>query len=326
MKKVLITGGTGSLGKQYLLHILKNNKSAYSEIEVFSRDEAKQFFLKRELDAMGCSVKIRYTIGDVRNVDDLEKSVLCNDIIIHAAAMKQVPSCEAAPIQSVKTNILGAVNLVNILKTCKDNKIVIGISTDKACKPINAMGICKALQEKLLICELIHNKNIRVCCVRYGNVLASRGSVLPIFQNEAKNGRHITVTSEKMTRFFLSLEKAVETIHYALENGNSGDIIIPLIESAKLIDIAKIYANKYKVDIKNVGIRPGEKIHEILINEDEMRHLIYEENFCKINTLYSNAHDVEQLSKILHNGEYTSEKATMKTSTIEKMLINNNLL
>lgn len=286
MAKVFITGGTGSLGKAFLKRIV--NDERVHEITVFSRDEAKQDFMRKEF----VSEKIRYVIGDVRDGRRIADAVRWANpnCLVHAAALKQVPSCELAPFEAVCTNVEGAQNVADACNAIGVRKTV-GISTDKACKPINAMGISKAMQEKLFIASK-RDMDCDFSLVRYGNVLASRGSVIPFFHDRIRQGKTLPITGKDMTRFFLSLNRAVDTIMAAIEYGAHGEIFVPQAQSARIEMLAEVLIdeNKYSslagkgepswgspLDAKSkmefVPIRPGEKIHEILISEEESKRL-----------------------------------------------------
>ena len=279
-KTILITGGTGSLGKVLVKRLLSLRSGLPKKIIVFSRDEAKQHFMR--LDYMQKSAQteeviydnfkriLEFRIGDIRNYHSVCSVVKEADIIINAAALKQVPSCEYFPYEAVQTNIEGPENIVRAIEE-NGYKVetVVGISTDKACKPINVMGMTKALQERVFIAGNIRAPKTRFICVRYGNVLASRGSVIPLFHDQIKKGGPVTITTPEMTRFLLSLEDAVDTIIAAIGNARPGETFIPTVPASRIIDVAKALIGNRNIKIKNTGIRPGEKIHEILISAEE---------------------------------------------------------
>mgnify|MGYP001242699856 CR=1 FL=1 len=266
-KKILITGGTGSFGNQFLNKILDSKK--YSEIRIFSRDEKKQDEMRKK----NTYPNVNFFIGDVRDSDSIEKVVKGVDFIFHAAALKQVPSCEFFPIEAVKTNILGTNNVLTSALRNEVKKVVI-LSTDKAAYPINAMGMSKALMEKVMVAQsksLDSNKTV-FCGTRYGNVMASRGSVIPLFISQIKENKPLTITDGKMTRFMMNLNSAVDLVDYALENGSQGEIFVqksPAVEIKVLAEsLIEIY--KSKSSINEIGIRHGEKMHETLITKEEM--------------------------------------------------------
>lgn len=280
-KTILVTGGTGSLGKTLVrrLLMLGATNEGPKKIIVFSRDEAKQHFMRMEyLNRSAATDEIIYSnfqrmvefrIGDVRDYNSVANAVRDADIVVNAAALKQVPSCEYFVEEAVKTNVLGPCNIVQAIKnSAAQVELVVGISTDKACKPINVMGMTKALQERVFISANIGSAT-RFVCVRYGNVLASRGSVVPLFLDQIKNGGPVTITHSGMTRFLLTLEQAVDTVFAAMTHARRGEMFVPIIPSARLTDIAAVLISGRNIAIKDVGVRPGEKIHELLVSEEE---------------------------------------------------------
>jgi UDP-N-acetylglucosamine 4,6-dehydratase len=264
-KTLLITGGTGSFGNAVLNRFLNTNH--FSEIRIFSRDEKKQDDMRNHFK----NPKLKFIIGDVRDYDSIEPATRGVDYIFHAAALKQVPSCEFFPMQAVKTNVEGTQNVIRAAGiNCV--KKVICLSTDKAAYPINAMGISKAMMEKVAIAESRHLQNTTVCLTRYGNVMASRGSVIPLFINQIKNNLPITITDPNMTRFLMSLNEAVELVLFAFENGNKGDLFVNKAPAATIADLAlalKDLANS-KNEISIIGTRHGEKLYETLCTREEM--------------------------------------------------------
>ena len=265
--KLLITGGTGSFGKAYLSKVI--NENLYSEIRILSRDEKKQDDLRRELS----NNKIKFYLGDVRDYKSVINVVHGVDYIFHAAALKQVPSCEFFPLEAVKTNILGTDNVLCAADQSDVSKVVI-LSTDKAAYPINSMGMSKALMEKVMIAKSrsISNNSTIFCGTRYGNVMGSRGSVIPLFINQIKSKKDITITSPDMTRFLMSLDNAVELVDYAFNNCNQGDMFVQKAPSCTIKTLAEalieIFGSNSKV--KNIGIRHGEKMHETLVTSEEI--------------------------------------------------------
>jgi len=265
--KLLITGGTGSFGKAYLNKVANNNK--FSEIRILSRDEKKQDDLRRELN----NEKIKFFIGDVRDNSSVRNAVEGIDYVFHAAALKQVPSCEFFPIEAVKTNVLGTDNVLSAACSSNVSKVVI-LSTDKAAYPINSMGMSKALMEKVMIAKSrsTSNNSTILCGTRYGNVMGSRGSVIPLFISQIKSNKDITITSPEMTRFLMSLDNAVELVDYAFNNCNQGDMFVQKAPSCTIKTLAEalieIFGSNSKV--KNIGIRHGEKMHETLVTSEEM--------------------------------------------------------
>jgi UDP-glucose 4-epimerase len=263
--KLLITGGTGSFGNAVLQRFLHTNH--FSEIRIFSRDEKKQDDMRNQLK----NSKLRFIIGDVRDYNSIEPATRGVDYIFHAAALKQVPSCEFFPMQAVKTNVEGTQNVIRAA-AFNGVKKVICLSTDKAAYPINAMGISKAMMEKVAIAESRNLIKTTVCLTRYGNVMASRGSVIPLFVNQIKQGLPLTITDPNMTRFLMSLQDAVELVLFAFEHGNQGDLFVNKAPAATIGDLAlalKELAN-VKNEIKIIGTRHGEKLYETLCTREEM--------------------------------------------------------
>lgn len=263
-KILLITGGTGSFGNAILKKFLD---SEIKEIRIFSRDEKKQDDMRRHYN----NPKIKYYIGDVRDYNSINQAMVGVDFVFHAAALKQVPSCEFFPGQAVKTNIQGSENAANAAIANGVSRFV-SLSTDKAVYPVNAMGISKAMMEKIIIASSLINKSTVFCCTRYGNVMASRGSVIPLFIKQAKENKIITVTDPAMTRFIMSLEESVELVLFAFENANPGDIFVQKAPAARIGDLAKaiieIFNSKSSVGI--IGTRHGEKLYETLLSREEM--------------------------------------------------------
>lgn len=279
-KVVLVTGGTGSMGKTFVRRVLSGEMGTPKKLIVMSRDEGKQHNMRLSYLHKKSSTEevifnnfknlLEFRIGDVRNYADVCSSVRDADVVINAAALKQVPTCEYFPEQAIMTNCMGAFNIVRAIREHGyPVETVMGISTDKACKPINAMGMSKAMQERIFISANISAPKTRFLCVRYGNVLASRGSVIPLFHDQIKSGGPVTITDNRMTRFLLSLDQAVDTVFAALLNGKAGEIFVPRAPSALMTDVAKALVGERKIEIKVTGIRPGEKVHEIMISDEE---------------------------------------------------------
>lgn len=280
-KRVLITGGTGSLGKVMLRRLLSGKSGTPAKVVVLSRDEAKQHFIRVEYQSKYNSPTdeviynnfnnlLEFRIGDVRDFHSVANALQGVDIVINAAALKQVPSCEYFPFEAVRTNIEGPENIIRAIAAFNlPVEVVVGVSTDKACKPVNVMGMTKAIQEKIFISGNIRCSNTRFVCVRYGNVLASRGSVIPLFHEQIGNGGPVTITTEDMTRFLLPLERAVDTVIAAIRKAKPGETFVPRVPSSSMVHVAKALVGDRNVDVKVTGIRPGEKIHEIMISDVE---------------------------------------------------------
>jgi UDP-N-acetylglucosamine 4,6-dehydratase len=270
---VLITGGTGSFGKSMVERLI--NDDQVNKVIVFSRDELKQFEMQSKLK----SEKLRYFLGDVRDYERLKQATYGVDVIIHAAAIKQIPAAEYNPMETIKTNVIGAENIVNVAIENSISK-VIALSTDKAANPANLYGATKLCSDKLMIAGNILSgaRSTRFSVVRYGNVLGSRGSVIPFFIQQAKIGV-IPITDEKMTRFWLTIQEGVEFVLRSLERMEGGEIFVPKIPSFKIMDVARIVAPN--VPIKFIGVRPGEKLHEVMITEDDAQFTYeFEEYFA----------------------------------------------
>jgi len=273
----LITGGTGSFGYQMTQKLLKYNPN---EIRIFSRDEDKHRQMKSDFN----SEKLSFFLGDVRDYERISEATKDIDIVFHAGALKQIPAVEFNPLEAIKTNILGA---FNVMKACAENQVqkVIGISTDKAVKPVNAMGMTKALMEKLFLSNDIQTKNTQFSCVRYGNVLGSRGSVIPIWDKLIEQNKPISVTHPNMRRFFLTLDQATDLVLYAVKSMNKKEIFVLKAPACYIKDMAKAWAEiKGKKDypIEYIGIRAGEKLDEVLISEEELRHCEEEKDYYVI--------------------------------------------
>ena len=269
-KTLMITGGTGSFGNAILNRFLKTD---IAEIRIFSRDEKKQDDMRHEYQAKypEYSSKIKFFIGDVRNLQSCKNAMPSVDYIFHAAALKQVPSCEFFPMEAVKTNVIGT---DNVLAAAIDTgvKSVICLSTDKAAYPINAMGITKAIEEKIAVAKSRYSGDTKICCTRYGNVMCSRGSVIPLWIDQIRNGNPITLTEPKMTRFIMSLEEAVDLVLFAFEYGQNGDILVQKAPACTIQTqaeaVCELFGGK-KQDIKVIGIRHGEKMYETLLTNEE---------------------------------------------------------
>ena len=263
---VLLTGGTGSFGRAFLDRITRDHPDTV--VRVYSRDELKQSELRDSYDAE----RVRWLIGDVRDRSRMSRAAQGCDVIIHAAAMKQVPACEYNPFEAVRTNVLGAQHVVDAAIDTGVSRVV-ALSTDKAVNPVNIYGATKLCAEKITVQGNAYAAQFdtRLSCVRYGNVVGSRGSVVPLFQEQAKRGR-ITITDERMTRFWITLPQAVDLVLYALEHMRGGEVFIPKIPSMRVVDLAEALAPGVEHEI--IGIRPGEKLHELLITSDESRHTL----------------------------------------------------
>ena len=283
-KRVLVTGGTGSLGQVLVRRLLKGDAGTPESIVVFSRDEAKQHQMRLNYQKLAASTdeiiyenfkrKLRFRIGDVRAYADVCGALRDVDIVFNTAALKQVPTCEYFPDQAFATNVGGAQNIAQAIRDLRlPVETVVAISTDKACKPVNVMGLTKAIMERVFIAAALQLEKTRFLIVRYGNVISSRGSVIPLFLEQIGHGGPVTLTDAGMTRFLISLDQAVDTIFTALRDGRTGETYVPTCAAASVPDIAKALIGDRDIPVIVTGIRPGEKLHEILISEEEMRHV-----------------------------------------------------
>lgn len=283
-KTLLITGGTGSFGNAVLDRFLKTN---IKEIRIFSRDELKQDDMRHayQREYPEYSDKLRFYIGDVRDLDSVRFAMHGVDYVFHAAALKQVPSCEFFPIEAVKTNVLGTENVLTAAIEAGVKK-VIGLSTDKAAYPVNAMGTSKAMMEKVIVAKsrTVDPEKTSICCTRYGNVMCSRGSVIPLFINQIKEGKELTITEPTMTRFIMSLEEAVELVVFAFRNAASGDIMVQKAPACTIEVLAQAVREVFGADnpIKVIGIRHGEKMYETLLTNEECAGAIDMGNFYRV--------------------------------------------
>jgi len=312
-KTLLITGGTGSFGNAVLQRFLN---TGIKEIRIFSRDEKKQ----DDMRLLHHNNKIKFFIGDVRDSSSVNNAIHGVDYIFHAAALKQVPSCEFYPIEAVKTNILGTENVLTAAINAEVKKVIC-LSTDKAAYPVNAMGISKAMMEKIFIAKsrLVSPDDTLICGTRYGNVMASRGSVIPLFIEQIKAGKRLTITDPKMTRFMMSLEEAVELVLYAFNNAANGDIMVQKSPSAYMEDLAQalieLFEAKNEIDI--IGTRHGEKIYEVLLTREEAAKAEDMGNFYKIpvdnRDLNYSKYLEEGSKKITLSTEYNSNNTTILT-------------
>ena len=307
-----------------------------AKVIVFSRDEAKQHFMRLEHQRSAAATddviyrdfqrKLEFRIGDIRDFQSVVSVLQDIDIVINAAALKQVPTCEYFPYEAVRTNIEGAENIVRAIRQYRlPVETVVGVSTDKACKPINAMGMTKALQERVFIQANMVCPDTRFVCVRYGNVLASRGSVIPFFHEQIRLGGPLTITTPDMTRFLLSLDEAVDIVFAALQDARPGETWIPKTTSALVTNIALALIDGRRIEVKFVGIRPGEKIHEILVSEEEAYRTIEYNRYYAIKPMLPEICDDSNGTGVL-TGEYSSADSVMSLSETVAMLQARNLM
>ena len=307
--KLLITGGTGSFGNAILDKFIHSD---IIEIRIFSRDEKKQDDMRKRLN----NPKVKFYIGDIRDQRSIESAIIGIDYVFHAAALKQVPTCEFFPWEAVKTNVLGAQNTIEAAIRHRVKKLIV-LSTDKAVYPINAMGMSKAMMEKVMIAKSREaNNNTLLCGTRYGNVMASRGSVIPLFVEQIKNGKPITITNPNMTRFMMTLEESIDLVLHAYEHGESGDIFVQKAPAATIETLVQALREIYNAnnEIKIIGTRHGEKLFESLVNRQEIVKAIDLGDYYRIpadtRDLNYNQYFLEGEEKISHVEEYTSHNTT----------------
>ncbi len=336
-KRVLVTGGTGSMGKTFVHRVLTGETGTPRKVIVFSRDEAKQHSMRMsylhkhattdEVIFRNFMNVLEFRIGDVRDFADVCSAMKDADIVVNAAALKQVPVCEYFPTQALMTNCVGAYNIVRAIE---ENgypvQTVVGISTDKACKPVNVMGMTKAVQERIFTAANILNPRTRFICVRYGNVLASRGSVIPLFHDQIRHGGPITVTAPDMTRFVLTLNEAVDTVFTAIKNAKRGETYIPRAPSATVMNIARALIAGRSIKINIVGIRPGEKMHEILVSEEEANHCVARGNYYAIRPMLPELAEDSPGEPNALKAEYSSGDAVLDPKSTVELLKRHGLL
>lgn len=317
-KKILITGGTGSLGTALTKKLLQTNVKT---IRIFSRDEWKQVKMKSEIS----DTRLRFFIGDIRDKERLSRALEDVDIVIHAAALKQMPVAEYNPFEAVKTNIIGTQNLI---ESCLDKNVrtVLAIGTDKAVAPVNTYGATKFLMERLFVSANFYKgeHDVKFLCVRYGNVLGSRGSIVPIFVNQIKNNKKISITDPNMTRFNITMNEALELILRALENGKGGEVFVPKLKAYKVGDMkdAVIEALNANTETEQISIRPGEKIHESLISFDELRNTFEtEQDYVIIDNQLQNKSRLD-LEKANLKKQYSSDNVELISKKVLIELLN----
>lgn len=328
--RILVTGGTGSLGQALVRRLLTGEMGQPEKIIVFSRDEAKQHYMRLsylhreaatdEIIYRNYEKLLTFRIGDVRDYSSVLRAAREADVIFHTAALKQVPTCEYFPFEAVQTNVAGAHNVVRAVRENETAvKLVIGISTDKACKPINVMGITKALQERVFVEANVGCPNTRFACVRYGNVIASRGSVVPLFLTQIKQGGPVTITLKEMTRFLLSLDQAVDTVFAAVHGAQPGEIYVPQAPAARIEDIAKALIDGRDIEIVYSGIRPGEKIHEILVSEEERYRTVARDGYYVVRPMLPELLR-EPLGEPVLTDEFSSADITLDAAGLRELL------
>lgn len=329
-KRLLITGGTGSLGQTIVRRLLTGELGRPSRITVFSRDEAKQHYMRQsylnrravtdEVIYHNFTEMLTFRIGDTRDYSSLLQALRQADVVIHAAALKQVPTCEYFPQQAVMTNVIGAHNLVRAVRE-NDTPVrtVVAISTDKACKPINVMGMTKAVMERIFVEANIGFPDHRFASVRYGNVVASRGSVVPLFRDQIASGGPVTITMKEMTRFLLTLDRAVDTVFAALKEARPGETYIPRAPAARMTDLARVMIDGRRTPIVYTGIRPGEKVHEIMVSQEECYRTLARGDYYVIRPMLPELEDCVEQTPALAD-EYSSEQVTLDEDGLRTLL------
>lgn len=329
-KRILVTGGTGSMGKKFIRRLLSGEIGTPKQVIILSRDEAKQHVMRLaymerrattdEVIYSNFRRTVSFRIGDVRSYTDVCAAMRDVEIVINAAAMKQVPTCEYFPEQALATNCVGASNIVQALRD-HDYPVeaVVGVSTDKACKPVNAMGMTKALQERIFIAANVVVPRTRFVCIRYGNVLASRGSVIPLFLDQVAHGGPVTVTVPEMTRFLLSLDDAVDTVFAALRTARPGETLVPRAPSATVMNVARALVGKRDIRIEVTGIRPGEKMDEIMVSDEEARRTIVRGKYFAILPMLPEliTHDDQKQPPALEKEFSSADKVLDLAGTVE---------
>jgi len=332
-KTILITGGTGSLGNVILSRLLKFHESP-EKIIIFSRDELKQHNMRLQyLNKLSATDEIIYDnfknfvnfkIGDIRDYHSVIRSLKDVNVIFNTAAIKQIPVAEYNPYEAVQTNVIGVQNIITAISEFDlPVETFVGISTDKACKPVNAYGMTKALMERMVISANI-DSNTRYILCRYGNVMASRGSVIPLFKEQIRTGNELTLTTKDMTRFMMNLDQAVDTVFDTYFNANDGEIYIPKIKSARMEDVAIAMRGDRKIPIRIIGIRPGEKVHEILVSSEEMPNVTDRGNYYIIHPSLPEIYNFNHVKCEMN--EYSSKTDVMYLKEVKELLEREKLL
>jgi FlaA1/EpsC-like NDP-sugar epimerase len=335
-KRVLITGGTGSLGKVLLRRLLSNKHGQPAKLVVLSRDEGKQHDIRvqyqhkraatDEVIYRNFTERLEFRIGDVRDYHSVAGALRDIDVVFNAAALKQVPTCEYFPYEAVRTNVEGPENIVRAIREQRlPVESVVGVSTDKAVEPVNVMGMTKAIQERIFLRANLDIPGTRFVAVRYGNVLASRGSVIPLFHEQIKNGGPVTITDSRMTRFLLSLEEAVDVIMNALATGKRGETYIPKVPTALMTDVAKALIDGRDIKTIITGIRPGEKLHETLISHEEAIRTVPRGDYYAVAPILPELREDLPGAQYL-NREYSSEFDLMTFDQVRELMVKRNLM
>lgn len=329
-KHILVTGGTGSLGKTLVRRLLSGSEGVPATVTVFSRDETKQDQFREELMGSVAATdeiiyrvardRVRFKIGSVTDRSPFADALRSAQVVFHAAALKQVPSCEYHPVEAVRTNVEGAANLIDIIASERlPVEVVVGVSTDKACKPVNVMGMTKALQERIFVEANLRVPQTRFVMARYGNVLASRGSVIPLIHQQIAAGGPVTITTAEMTRFFMSLEQAVDAVLEAASSADPGEVVVPRIRSALVTDVAAALIGDRAIETKVIGIRPGEKVHEGLVSEEEASRTVVRGDYLIIGPLLPQIPRRDE-GEPWRGGEYSSANNLLSLDEVRDLL------
>ena len=337
-KRVVVTGGTGSLGQVLARRLLEGELGVPEAVVIFSRSEALQHAMRLSFQHRRVATddivydeerhqRLHFRIGDIRDYAAVSALLKEADVVFHAAAMKQVPTCEYHPSEAFMTNVVGAQNIVRAISELGlPVESVLGVSTDKACKPVNVMGMTKALQERILLEGNLQDGNTRLVVARYGNVLASRGSVIPVFLEQIENGGPVTVTTREMTRFLLSLDEAVDTVFSALRFGLPGETYVPRVPSARMEDVARALIGNRSIDIEYVGIRPGEKTHEVLVSEEEAPRTYERDGYLAISPILPELRPAEIEGEPFDRTEYSSSEDLVDAAAVTDLLRRNRMI
>jgi FlaA1/EpsC-like NDP-sugar epimerase len=337
-KRVIVTGGTGSLGQVLVRRLLEGEVGVPEEVVVFSRSEALQHSMRLAFQHRRVATddivydeerhqRLHFRIGDIRDYAAVSALLRDADVVFHAAAMKQVPTCEYHPIEAFMTNAMGAQNIARAISEQQLTvDTVVGISTDKACKPVNVMGMTKALQERILLEANLQSPSTRFIVARYGNVLASRGSVIPVFGEQIEHGGPVTVTTPEMTRFLLSLDEAVDTVFAAVRDAQRGETYVPRVATARMVDVAKAMIGDREIEIEFMGIRPGEKTHEVLVSEEEAPRTYDRGEYLAIRPILPELRPAEVKGELYQGLEYSSADEVVGPDGVRELLERHGML
>jgi FlaA1/EpsC-like NDP-sugar epimerase len=337
-KSVVVTGGTGSLGRVLVRRLLEGSMGLPDQVVVFSRSEASQHVMRLSFQHRDVATddivyregrhnRLRFHIGDVSDYSAVAAVLREADIVFNAAAMKQVPTCEYYPFEAVKTNVIGVQNMVRAIREFQlPVEAVVGIATDKACKPVNVMGMTKAIQERILAQANLDSPKTRFLVARYGNVLASRGSVIPLFVQQIRGGGPVTVTTPEMTRFLMSLDQAVDTVFAALQDGDRGETYVPRVPAARIEDVAKALIGDRPIELDYSGVRPGEKIHEVLVSEEEASRTYERNGYLVIMPILPELRSEQIAGEPLKLREYNSADEVITPDEVVELLRTHHLM